>query len=381
MRLLFLRFISGPGAFLATLAFLPGVAALGAAAEPAAHVGPAATATAAAPATAPAAAVEKTFHSAPLIAQSYTADPAAHVFGDRLYLYPSHDIPGVTDRTDGNHYAMRDYHVFSMAEVGGPVTDHGVALKLEDVPWASRQLWAPDAAHANGRYYLYFPARDKADVFRIGVATSDSPTGPFRAEPAPIDGAFSIDPTVFGDDDGAFYLYFGGIAGGQLQRWPGNRYVSDAVLPKGDEPAVAPRVARLRPDMLGLAEPAREIRLLDPSGKPFLAGDEARRFFEGCWIHKFNGTYYFSYSTGTTHQICYATGDSPCGPFTYRGVLLKPVQGWTTHQSIVRHRGRWYLFYHDTQLFGQNNLRNVKVTELHHRADGTIETIDPFRRP
>ena len=74
---------------------------------------------------------------------------------------------------------MADYHVFSMETVGGPVTDHGVALKLEDVPWASKQLWAPDAAYKNGTYYLFFPARDAEGVFRIGVATGDSPSGPF----------------------------------------------------------------------------------------------------------------------------------------------------------------------------------------------------------
>ncbi len=319
------------------------------------------------------------FLSQPLIAHIYTADPAAHVFDGKLYLYPSHDIPGVTDKTDGNHYAMRDYHVFSMNDIGGKITDHDVTLKLEDVPWASRQLWAPDAAHANGRYYLYFPARDKAGIFRIGVATSDSPSGPFKAGPQPMDNAFSIDPTAYRDDDGTFYLYFGGISGGQLQQWPGNRYTPDAKLPAADQPAVAPRIAKLRPDMLGLAEEPREIQIFDESGKPLLAGDEARRFFEGCWIHKHAGTYYLTYSTGTTHLLCYATGKSPYGPFTYRGVLLKPVQGWTTHQSIVEWKGKWHIFYHDSQLSGQSNLRNVKVTEFTHNTDGTITTIDPFK--
>jgi hypothetical protein len=322
------------------------------------------------------------FLNAPLVSHLYTADPAAHVIDGRIYLYPSHDIDaGITDGTDGNHFAMRDYHVFSKDRVGSPVTDHGVSLRLEDVPWASRQLWAPDAARVNGRTYLYFPARDREGVFRIGVATGASPAGPFKAEPAPIEGAFSIDPAVYGDDDGTYYLYFGGLAGGQLQRWPVNTYTPDATFPPGDAPASAPRVARLRPDMLGLAEPARDVLLLDPEGRPLTSGDEDRRFFEGAWLHKHRGLYYFSYSTGTTHRICYATGTSPYGPFTYRGVILKPVKGWTTHGSIVRHEGRWYLFYHDSQLSGKSNLRNVKVTELHHLPDGTIQTIDPFIAP
>ena len=319
------------------------------------------------------------FLNEPLITHRYTADPSAHVFDGRIYLYPSHDIDaGVTDQTDGNHDAMRDYPVYSRPRVGGSVTDHGRVFGLEDVPWASRQLWAPDVAHANGRYYFYFPARDKEGVFRIGVAVGDSPAGPFRPEPAPMDGAFSIDPAAFRDDGGAHYLYFGGIAGGQLQRWSGNVYTPDAPQLPADAPASAPRVARLRPDMLGLAEPAREIVMLDEAGRPLRVADEARRFFEGAWLHKHEGVYYLSYSTGSTHRICYATGSSPYGPFTYRGVVLKPVQGWTTHHSIVRITNKWYLFYHDSQLSGRSNLRNVKVTELRHRPDGSIETIDPM---
>ena len=80
----------------------------------------------------------------------------------------------------GSHFAMRDYHVFSMDAPGGKVTDHGLALDIKDVPWAGRQMWAPDAAEKNGTYYLYFPVKDKQDVFRIGVATGKSPVGPVR---------------------------------------------------------------------------------------------------------------------------------------------------------------------------------------------------------
>jgi hypothetical protein len=96
-------------------------------------------------------------------------------------------------------------------------------------------------------------------------------------------------------------------------------------------------------------------------------------------LHKYNGTYYFSYSTGDTHFIMYATGTSPYGPFTVRGKVLEPVLGWTNHHSIVEFQGKWYLFYHDAQISGgQTHLRNIKVTELKHRADGSIETIDAY---
>lgn len=324
-------------------------------------------------------AAEPRYLSEPLIRHRFSADPAAHVFDGRIYVYASHDIEANTPGSDdGDQYAMRDYHIYSMDKVGAPVTDHGVALALEDVPWASRQLWAPDAAQVGGRTHLFFPAKDRDGVFRIGVAVGESPAGPFRAEPRPLEGAFSIDPAVLRDDDGEHYLYFGGLMGGQLQRWQGDRYDPAGKPPAKKNPALGPRVARLRADLLALAEPAHELSLVDPSGAPLLAGDENRRFFEGAWVHKYQGRYYLSYSTGTTHRIVYATADSPYGPFTYRGVVLEPVKGWTTHHSIVRHEDKWYLFYHDSQLSGQSHLRNVKVTELRYRADGSIETIDPF---
>jgi len=132
--------------------------------------------------------------------------------------------------------------------------------------------------------------------------------------------------------------------------------------------------------MRGLAEPPRDAVILDETGQPLKAGDTARRFFEGPWMHRYNGKYYLSYSTGDTHYLVYATGDSPYGPFTYRGRILEPVLGWTTHHSIVEHEGLWYLFYHDAQASdGQTHLRNIKVTRLVHRPDGTIETITPYR--
>jgi hypothetical protein len=96
-------------------------------------------------------------------------------------------------------------------------------------------------------------------------------------------------------------------------------------------------------------------------------------------MHKFKDKYYFTYSTGDTHYLAYATSDKPFGPFRYKGIFLKPVQGWTTHHSIVEFKGKWYLFYHDTEISGKTHLRNVKVTPLYHRSDGSIALIDPFK--
>lgn len=316
----------------------------------------------------------------PLVSSIYTADPSAHVFNDRIYIYPSHDVEAGTPENDmGDHFDMKDYHVLSMDSIGGPVTDHGVALDIKDIPWAGRQLWAPDAAVKDDKYYLYFPAKDKKDVFHIGVAISTDPSGPFTAEKTFIPGSYSMDPAVFRDDDGKHYMYFGGIWGGQLQRWKQGKYDpngSKTDLQQDDKPAISPRVALLTDDMLKFAEPVKEVQILDEQGKPILGKDHDRRFFEASWMHKYNGKYYFSYSTGDTHFICYATGDNPYGPFTYQGVVLKPVKGWTNHHSIVEIKGKWYLFYHDTQLSGKTHLRNVRVTTLNHSADGKIEPID-----
>lgn len=320
------------------------------------------------------------FINQPLVRDFFTAAPSAHVFNNRIYIYPSHDIDsGITTEGEGDKFDMKDYRILSLDALGGTVTDHGEALNVKDVPWASRQLWAPDAAEKNGKYYLYFPAKNKENIFQIGVATSDSPSGPFKAEPEPIKGSFSIDPAVFKDDDGAHYMYFGGIWGGQLQRWTSGSYVTEDKYPASNEPALSAKVARLSDDMLQFAEAPKDVRILDGAGLPLLGTDSNRRFFEAAWLHKYNGKYYFSYSTGDTHYIAYAIGDNPYGPFTYKGIVLTPVFGWTNHHSIVQHNDKWLLFYHDSQLSnGVTYLRNVKATELIHNDDGSIQTIDSY---
>ncbi|KAF1956934.1 Arabinanase/levansucrase/invertase [Byssothecium circinans] len=317
----------------------------------------------------------------PIVKHIYTADPSAHVFNNRLYIYPSHDRETtIKDNDKGDQYDMADYHVLSMDEVGGPVTDHGIALKAEDIPWVSKQLWAPDAATKNGKYYLYFPARDKEDIFRIGVAVGQKPEGPFKAEKEAIKGSFSIDPASFVDDDGTAYLYFGGLWGGQLQCYAGEGF--DKSQLGANEPstgaALSAKVAKLSDDMLSFASPVTDVQILDPStSSPIAASDHARRFFEAAWLHKYKGKYYFSYSTGDTHYLCYAIGDNPLGPFTYGGRILEPVLGWTTHHSIAEFKGKWWLFYHDATLSGgRNHLRCVKIRELVYDEEGHIHLKD-----
>lgn len=319
--------------------------------------------------------------SQPLVEHIYTADPSAHVFDGKIYIYPSHDIDaGIPFNDNGDHFGMQDYHVISMDNPEAKAVDHGVALDVNDVKWAERQMWAPDAAHKDGKYYLYFPAKKADGIFQIGVAVSDSPTGPFVPEPEAIKASYSIDPAVFEDDDGNYYMYWGGIWGGQLQHYRNNQYNASNQEPQDNEPALGPIVAKLTDDMLECAEAPKEIQILGENGQPILAGDHDRRFFEASWMHKYNGKYYFSYSTGDTHLICYATGDTPYGPFTYQGPILTPVVGWTTHHSICEFEGKWYLFYHDSILSeGVTHLRSVKMTEISYDANGKIQTLSPYQ--
>ncbi|SFE57206.1 Glycosyl hydrolases family 43 [Paenibacillus catalpae] len=316
----------------------------------------------------------------PIVTHIFTADPSAHVFEGKIYIYPSHDLDHDGPTNDnGDQYQMEDYHILSMDDVNSPVVDHGEALHVKDVPWASKQMWAPDAAFKNNTYYLYFPARDKDGIFRIGVATSATPAGPFKAEENYIPGSFSIDPAVLVDEDNKAYIYFGGLWGGQLEKWTTGEFVADAADPDVNGPALGPRVAELSEDMLTFKTEPTEIAIVDEEGNPLLAGDEDRRYFEGPWMHKYNGKYYLSYSTGSTHKLVYAIGDNPQGPFVFKGTILTPVIGWTTHHSIVEFQDKWYLFYHDASLSGGvDHKRSVKFTELKYNEDGTIQTIDPY---
>ena len=282
----------------------------------------------------------------PIIKHIFTADPSAHLYEGKVFIYPSHD----QDKPDW--FNMVDYHVFSSTNLVD-WTDHGVALHVKDVPWAKEYMWAPDCAYKDGTYFFYFPARDKAGEFRIGVATSTSPAGPFKPEPNPIEGSFSIDPSVFIDDDGAAYMYFGGL--GEHGK------------------AESPMVARMKDNMKEFAETPRRIE-----GADF--------FFEGAWMNKINGTYYLSYSTGNMNKdykpsaIAYATSDSPYGPFKYQGVILKSLGIWTNHHSIINLNGDWYIFYHNGALpGGGKNNRSVCLDRLYFNPDGTIKMVEPTK--
>lgn len=301
-----------------------------------------------------------------LFPPDYMADPSAHVFNGKVYIYPSHDVDGGHSENDnGDHFAMRDYHALCMDNMQqAEAVDCGKILDLDDIPWASRQLWDNDVVEKNGKYYLIYCAKDKTGVFRLGVAVADRPEGPFVPEADPIRGSYSIDPCAFKDDDNTVYCIFGGIWGGQLQCYKDNELLENSYLPKGTEPCICPRMAKMTDDVLQFAETPREVIILNEQGERMLAEDP-HHFFEASWIHKEGDKYILTYSTGDTHLMCWAESDNVYGPYKFGGEWLKPVVGWTTHGSICIVDGVRYLFHHDSVPSGGITwLRSLKVKEV-----------------
>ncbi len=290
----------------------------------------------------------------PLIMDQFTADPTARVFGDRIYVYPSHDI--YCSETNGrkNWFCMQDYHVFSSTDLQN-WTDHGMILSQEDVPWGdptANSMWAPDAIERNGKYYFYFPNRIKGAEtgeagFTIGVAVADRPEGPFKPQSKPIEGISGIDPNVFIDKDGQAYIY-----------WSRNKIYG----------------AKLTDNMLELASEPKTFTELPQKGH-----------IEGPFVFEREGIYYMTYPhvANNTERLEYATGKSPMGPFIHRGVIMdESASGtWTNHHSIVKFRDQWILFYHDNDLspdFDKN--RSIRADSLTFTEEGLIEKVIPTYR-
>ena len=287
----------------------------------------------------------------PVICGQFTADPTARVFEGKIYMYPSHDIPSVVTHTDGSAwFSMPDYHVFSSEDLT-EWTDHGVILKQEDVPWGKPDayaMWAPDCVFKDGKYYFYFPDAPASGMgFGVGVAVADKPYGPFVPEKEQIKGIFGIDPCVLIDDDGTSYIYWAGMG---------------------------IRGCRLNDNMLEL------------DGDPVLLDQNLPAGFkEGPFVFKRDGRYYLTYPwvRENTETLAYAIGDSPLGPFEYKGLIMKesPVGCWTNHHSLVEYKGQWYLFYHHNDYspdFDKN--RSARIDKVFFNEDGTIQEVIPTLR-
>lgn len=302
----------------------------------------------------------------PVVQTNYTADPAPVVFGDTLYLYTSHDA----DETIGGFFTMDDMMCYSTTDMVN-WTDHGVVLKTSDFSWGEKNtFWAPQVTERNGKYYAYIPLRRTANGSgeAIGVAVADSPTGPFtdplnRHLVAYGNWAGDIDPTVYVDDDGQAYLYFGN---------PQLRYV------------------KLNEDMISYSGSIVNVPMTvesfgaRASFKPEEAESSSNRrttYEEGPWFYKRGDLYYMVFAGGPiTEHLAYSTSTSPTGPWTYRGIIMSNSQSgiaFTIHPGIVDYKGHNYLFYHNQRLPGGGGYkRSVAVEEFQYNADGTIPNIN-----
>ena len=293
------------------------------------------------------------FAQNPLIRTMYSADPSARVFGDSVYVYPSHDILATTGHGRVGWFCMEDYHVFASKNLTD-WKDDGMVVSQTNVPWAkpdAYSMWAPDCIERTGKYYFYFPTAPKDTAsfgrgFAIGVAVADKPYGPFIPQATPIRGVHGIDPNVFIDKDGQAYLYYA----------QGNLYV-----------------AKLKENMLELDGEPMIIQNLPEKGLK-----------EGPYLFERNGTYYLTYPhvADKTEQLEYATAKSPMGPFTVTGVIMdESPECWTNHQSIIQYKGQWYLFYHHNDYSPQfDKARSIRADSLLFNADGTIQKVIPTLR-
>ena len=289
------------------------------------------------------------FEGNPVSRMHGAADPDVQVYGDTLWVYTSQDrkmIPGVHVK----HYdAMDGYHAFSTTDMVN-WTNHGEVLHSSDVSWANEGfLWAPGSARKNGKYYLYYPIKDKNSAWKIGVAVGNTPIGPFTDSGKPIDGLSSIDPKVFIDDDGEAYIY--------------------------NNPGV---VAKLNPNMIELAETARNITY----GTSDIMTSDATRFQEGSYMHKRDGVYYYSYSNYSSEDAggFYAMGSSPYGPFEWKGLVAKsPAGSAQDHHSIVEFKGQWYYFYHMVSStlpqYKEEQGRIFSFDRLYYNKDKTMQQV------
>jgi len=294
------------------------------------------------------------FAQNPIVRNQYSADPSARVFGDKVYLFPSHDILATEGKGRVGWFCMEDYHVFSSANLTD-WTDHGMIVTQNKVPWVrpnSYSMWAPDCIERNGKYYFYFPTSAKDTItygrgFTIGVAVANKPEGPYTPESTPIKGVRGIDPNVFIDKDGQAYLYWSA----------GNIYA-----------------AKLKENMTELA--SDPVILKDLPGKGLK---------EGPYLFERNGIYYltFPHVENKTERLEYFIGDNPLGPFKTGGVIMDESESgcWTNHHSVIQFKNQWYLFYHDKNYSPNfDKARSVRADSLFFNNDGTIKKVRPTLR-
>ncbi len=281
----------------------------------------------------------------PIIQHTFTADPAALVHNDTVYLYTGHDEATVEDR----FYKMKEWLVFSSTNMVD-WQQHPTPLTLAAFAWAKADAWAAQVVERDGKFYWYVSVEHATVPGKaIGVAVSDSPTGPFvdargtalitNDMTQATDIAWDdIDPTVYIDDDGQAYLFWGNTAC---------------------------YFAKLKPNMTEMDGPIQVVE-----GLP--------HFTEAPWIHRRGDWYYLSYAYQFPEKIAYAMSKDITGPWVYKGILNELAGNCNTnHQSIIEYRGKWYFIYHTggIQPFGGSFRRSVCVDELRYAPDNTLQRI------
>jgi arabinoxylan arabinofuranohydrolase len=287
--------------------------------------------------------------SNPIIRDSFTADPAPLAVGNRLYLYVGHD-----EARGDEMFNMREWLVYSTTDMTH-WRKHGSIMNVKDFTWAKKDAWASQVIQKNGRYWFYAAVEhdDSKPGKAIGVAVSDSPTGPFidargsalitnEMTPKGTHSWEDIDPTVFTDDDGTTW-----IAWGNRQAY----------------------IAKLKPNMIDIDGAIQEIT--------------PPHFEEGPWLHKRGRLYYLTYASldRTDHEnerVSYSTALSLNGPWTYRGELTgSGKNSFTIHPGITKFKGKWYIFLHNAALnigdqTGALGRRAVTVEHLRYDQDGMM---------
>ena len=287
----------------------------------------------------------------PIIQTMYTADPAPVVFGDTLFLYVGHD----EDDAPAKGYLMREYRLFTTTDMVN-WTDHGAPLKTSRISWSTNDASAAQLIERNGKYYWYFSTGDKnSQGVSVGVAVSDSPYGPFKDAlgKALISNQMTkyspnswddLDPTVFIDDDGQAYLFWGNDA----CYW-----------------------VKLKKDMISLDG---EIKALDIKDRTAFSG----KYTEAPWVYKRNKQYYLVYAAEFPENIGYSTSKNIVGPWKQQGTLMATQKGSNTnHAGIIDYKSKSYFFYHNDALPGGHSYdRSVAVEEFKYNPDGTIPKLN-----
>ncbi|MGE5394818.1 MAG: glycoside hydrolase family 43 protein [Candidatus Saccharibacteria bacterium] len=294
----------------------------------------------------------------PIIQTSYTADPAPMVYNGTVYLYTSHD----EDQTVRNFFTMNDWRCYSTTDMVN-WTDHGAVLSYRDFDWSRGDAWAGQCIYRNGKFYYYLPVNQKNGGNAIGVAVSDSPTGPFKdalGKPLLV-GYGYIDPTVFIDEDGQAYLYWGN---------PNLWHV------------------KLNEDMISYDQ---QLGIVKEDLKDENFGYRAKKidnrtaaYEEGPWLYKRQGLYYLLYPAGgVPEHLAYSTAKSVTGPWTYGDTIMHVIKeggAFTNHPGLIDYKGKSYLFYHNGALPGGGGFkRSICVEPIVFNADGSIPLIIPTK--